>query len=145
MTPVNVREQQSHIEKSKAVRFKEEKFAVVDFSRWGRQEPSPTIKAGFAMPKATTTLLILVIVLLRTSAAAAAAAAAERRSSSCSQQQEDGESIRDDASQSRKLLVDLTLDYDLGGPNTRHDHRKGGKPGSVGKKPWTSLHAPSHI
>ncbi|RWW86503.1 hypothetical protein BHE74_00004724 [Ensete ventricosum] len=104
------------------------KANVVDL-QWGRQEPSPTIKAGlfppdlsghrsrkrlllthprftgFAMPKATTTLLILVIVLLRTSAAAAAAAAAERRSS-CSQQQEDGESIRDDASQVRWLNED---------------------------------------
>ncbi|CAL9055024.1 unnamed protein product, partial [Musa banksii] len=60
------------------------------------------------MPKATT-LLLLLILLLRTSATAA---------DRCSHQPEHGESILYEASQSRKLLVDLTLDYDLGGPNT---------------------------
>ncbi|CAL9184589.1 unnamed protein product, partial [Musa hybrid cultivar] len=101
----------------------------------------PRFTTGFAMPKAATLLLLLLfILLLRTSAAAAA--------DRCPHQPEHGKSILDEASQSRKLLVDLTLDYDLGGPNTRHDPRKGGKTGSGGKKPWTSPQAqdaPSHI
>ncbi|WOL02212.1 hypothetical protein Cni_G10931 [Canna indica] len=71
------------------------------------------------MQKATSFIILLILII----SATATATAEEKYEISQSNQMK-----------SRKLLVDIILDYDLGGPNTRHDPRRG-KPGFGGKKP----------